>query len=388
MSEKKSLNIILNFLSMLFFLWIFLLSIKLLGGTFKHYFIGDAAKLIEDTTGNPIVSLVIGILATAIIQSSSSTTTIVVAFVGAGTLPFANAIPMIMGANIGTSITGVIVSFGNIRNKVEFEKSFSSAIVHDFFNWLTVMIFLPLELFTGIISKSALFISSLLVGGSSVTSFDSPLDTIVKPVSKGIEYFFANLLNNPIVEHTIGGKVKKFPEYDLLLLGVMIIISLTLLFIALKYMSKIMKTLLIGKFETILHKFVFNRISTALIFGTLFTMSVQSSSITTSLVVPLVGAGILNLNQVFPYMVGANIGTTITGILGSLVLGSSMGIAIAFVHTFFNIFGALVFIPLKIIPVKAAMLYSSFAVERRIWVIGLIVIEFFIIPLSLIFIFS
>ena len=87
-------------------------------------------------------------------------------------------------------------------------------------------------------------------------------------------------------------------------------------------------------------------------------------------------------------MVGANIGTTITGILGSLVLGSSMGIAIAFVHTFFNIFGALVFIPLKIIPVKAAMLYSSFAVERRIWVIGLIVIEFFIIPLSLIFIFS
>ena len=80
MSEKKSLNIILNFLSMLFFLWIFLLSIKLLGGTFKHYFIGDAAKLIEDTTGNPIVSLVIGILATAIIQSSSSTTTIVCSF--------------------------------------------------------------------------------------------------------------------------------------------------------------------------------------------------------------------------------------------------------------------------------------------------------------------
>lgn len=387
MPKKKATSLILNIVLMLLFLWIFLLSIKLFGGTFKHYFKHDAKSLIENATNNPMISLIIGILSTAIIQSSSSTTSIIIAFVGAGTLSVPNAVPMIMGANIGTSITNTIVSFGNVRNKLEFKRSFASATVHDFFNLLSVSVFLPLELATGMISKSAGILTQFLTGSTGV-KFNSPLNAIVKPVAAKIEMFFAQLLNNPIVEKVKDGKVKFSVEYDGILLAVMVVISLTMLFIALSRMSKIMKSLLLGKFERILHKYVFNNMATSFVFGILFTMSVQSSSISTSLVVPLVGAGILSLDQIFPYTIGSNIGTTITGILAALVTGSPAAITIALVHTLFNILGAAVFIPLRFIPINISTWFAGKAAETKMWAIGYIGVVFFILPVGLITIYG
>ncbi|MDA3884327.1 MAG: Na/Pi symporter [Candidatus Delongbacteria bacterium] len=374
--QEDSSSLLLRIIGMLFFLWLFLLSIKLLGGTFKNYFSDDTADLIKNATDNPLVSLFIGILATAIIQSSSSTTSIIVAFVGAGTLSLHNAIPMIMGANIGTSITGILVSFGQMRNKMEFNRSFSAAIVHDYFNWFAVLLFLPLEIMTGVLERSAIFLTSIFMGTSGM-KFKSPLDSVVKPLAKQIEYFVSNIMGNQIIEDKV--------QYDGALLTVMVILSLILLFVALNYMSAIMKKVLIGKFERIIHKYVFNQATTALLFGTLFTVSVQSSSITISIVVPLVGAGILSMEQIFPYAVGANIGTTITGILAALVTGNVSGISIALVHTLFNIFAAVVFIPLKFIPIGAANWFASKAGENKLWAIGYALIVFFIIPLLIIF---
>ncbi|PID27339.1 MAG: hypothetical protein CR982_06205 [Candidatus Cloacimonadota bacterium] len=372
-------------ISMLFFLWIFLLSIKLLGGSFKNYFINDAGSLIENATGNPVVSLFIGILATAIVQSSSTTTSIIIAFVGSGTIPMTNAVPMIMGANIGTSVTNTIVSFGNVRNKIEFQRSFSAAIVHDFFNWLSVLIFLPIEIFTnkvgengenlgGFIARSARSITEFIYGSGGV-KFSSPLDSLVKPVAKWLQSSIGNLFDLS----------SKKGDYSTILLLIMVGFSMILLFVSLKYMSKIMKSLLLGKFEVYLHKFVFNNTATALIFGVLFTISVQSSSITTSVIIPLCGAGILTLRQIFPYTIGANIGTTITGILASLVSGKIDGIIIAIVHTLFNIFGAAIFIPLKSIPIKLADSYAKLAANSRMWAIMFVLVLFFILPILLIF---
>ncbi|PID27119.1 MAG: hypothetical protein CR982_06620 [Candidatus Cloacimonadota bacterium] len=376
--KSPTIEFLINLIGILIFLWLFLISIKLLGGTFKHFFKEESVELIKSATGNPLVSLFIGVIATAIIQSSSSTTSIIIAFVASGVLSFNNAIPMIMGANIGTSITGLIVSFGNVRNKVEFRRSFSAAIVHDFFNWLTVIIFLPLELMFGILSKTATFLTSMVTGTKGVgVKFDSPLDSIINPISKCIEKSTSTLMGNPITE-------KGIPEYDATLLIVMIIISLSLLFLSLKYMSSIMKTMLLGKFEKIIHKFVFNNTITSLIFGILFTISVQSSSITISIVVPLVGAGILTLEQIFPYAIGANIGTTITGILAALVTGQACSISIALVHTTFNIYGGAIFIPLKRIPIGTARWFSDRVYENRLWALGFIVTMYFIMPLMVI----
>ncbi|MBN1969358.1 MAG: Na/Pi symporter [Candidatus Delongbacteria bacterium] len=369
---------------MLFFLWLFLLSIKLLGDSFKHFFESDAKDLIKNATGNPLVSLFIGILATSIVQSSSTTTSIIVAFVGCGTLPMVNAVPMVMGANIGTSITNTIVSFGSVRNKIEFQRSFGAAVVHDFFNWLSVLLFLPIEIITsrvnengeaigGFIARSATYITELIYGTQGV-KFESPLDSIVKPVSKFLEHNVSS----------ITGLSMEKGEYSLGLLIILVILSLVMLFISLKFMSTIMKKLLIGKFEAYLHRFVFNNPIIAFVFGILFTMSVQSSSITTSIIVPLCGAGILTIEQIFPYTIGANIGTTITGILASLVSGKIDGIVIALVHTLFNIFGAIVFIPLKFLPINIAKWLAVRAANNKIFAVGFVITVFFILPLVLI----
>ncbi len=382
--KEEKYDWIIKLVLMLVFLWLFLLSIKLLGEVFKHYFSDNTTDLIRNATGDPIVSFFIGLLTTAVIQSSSSTTSIIVAFVGAGTISFANAIPMVMGANIGTSVTGILVSFGQIKNKLEFHKSFAAAVVHDNFNWFCVLLFLPLEIMTGFLGKTASFLTDLFIGGKGV-KFSSPLDLVVKSSAKAIENFVARLFGNPITEHIAPGKTSYYPEYDGMLLTVMIILSLVLLFISLNYMSSIMKKILIGKFERIIHKFVFNNMLTSFLFGLIFTVSVQSSSVTISLIVPLVGAGILTLEQIFPYAVGANIGTTITGILAAMVTGNPSGITIALVHTLFNFFGAVVFIPLKVLPITTAKWFASKVRENRLWAIGFLVAMFFILPALFIF---
>ena len=72
----------------------------------------------------------IGVLGTVLVQSSSTFTSIIIAAVSSG-LPVNIAVPMIMGANIGTSVTNTLVAMGQIGNKKEFERAFSAATVHD-----------------------------------------------------------------------------------------------------------------------------------------------------------------------------------------------------------------------------------------------------------------
>jgi hypothetical protein len=59
------------------------------------------------------------------------------------------AIPIVMGANIGTSVTNTLVSIGQITNVSDFRRAFAGATVHDMFNWLAVIVLLPLEVATG-----------------------------------------------------------------------------------------------------------------------------------------------------------------------------------------------------------------------------------------------
>ena len=104
-------------------LYVFLISIKLMGGAFKLFGNDFAHQLITFTT-NPLVGLFIGILATSLVQSSSATTSVIVGLVASNALSITNAIPMIMGANIGTSITNTLVSLAHIHKKDEFKKAF------------------------------------------------------------------------------------------------------------------------------------------------------------------------------------------------------------------------------------------------------------------------
>ena len=353
-------------------LYLFLVSIGMIGTAFKG--MGrEFAEALFESNASALIGLFIGILATGLIQSSSTTTSLVVGMVAAGTfgddpqLAVAAAVPYIMGANIGTSITNTIVSLGHIVHKEEFKRAFSASVIHDFFNIFAVIVILPLELIFGLISRSAMWLSTSLIGTEALT-FKSPIKLITAPTVKWIDNFFQ--------------QQSYIDSYILLL-----IVALTFLFFSLRSLTKLIRSLVMLRLENFFDTHIFKTALRAMFFGVIITILVQSSSITTSLVVPLAGAGILQLRQIFPYTLGANIGTTVTSLLASMVSGTIAPLSVALAHLLFNIFGIGLLWPIekiRYIPAKLAEAFAERASENKFFPILYILIVFFIIPLILI----
>jgi sodium-dependent phosphate cotransporter len=152
--NKNTLKTFVKVLLVVISLYFFLVSIGLMGKAFKG-FGKDFAETLLQTTSNPFIALFVGILATSLVQSSSTTTSIVVGMVASGVITVGNAVPIIMGANIGTTVTNTLVSLGHITRREEFKRAVSGATVHDFFNLMCVAILFPLELATGFLQKFA-----------------------------------------------------------------------------------------------------------------------------------------------------------------------------------------------------------------------------------------
>lgn len=364
----------LKVLAVFAILYLFLVSIGMIGTAFKGLGKGLAETLIASSAG-PLIGLFIGILATSLIQSSSTTTSLVVGMVAAGSfgqdpqIAVSAAVPIIMGANIGTSITNTIVSMGHILNKNEFQRAFAASTVHDIFNVIAVIIIFPIEVTTGFLSRSANALTNMFIGAGSVT-FKSPIKVITTPTVHFMDQ----------ITHS-----QNFMNGNLLLA----LIALLLLFFSLRMLTKTIKNLVIQKLEAFFDTHIFKTWIRAMFFGVFITVLVQSSSITTSLVVPLAGAGILNLRQIFPYTLGSNIGTTFTALLASLVSGAHAPLAVAFAHLIFNITGILLIWPVKRIrhlPIHTAQWFAEIAVRNRIIPLLYIGILFFGIPLLLILI--
>ena len=122
----------------------------------------------------------------------------------------------------------------------------------------------------------------------------------------------------------------------------------------------------------------------AIAVGILITFSVQSSSITTSILVPIVGSGVLAIENAFPITLGANIGTTITAVLASLAVDGTEGLTIALCHVFFNLTSVALLYPfkaLRTLPIKLAMLLSSVTARRRYIAIIYVLVTFVFLPL-------
>ena len=349
-------------LQLLLFLYLFFLSLGMMGGSLK-LFGKDFSETLIRTTTNPFVGLFIGILATSIIQSSSSTTSIVVGLVAGGALTIDTAIPIIMGANIGTSITNTIASLPQIKRNNEFKRAFSAATVHDFFNFLSVIILFPLQLATNFLGIIATKMEELFSGIGGL-QFLSPVKAITKPVVKMIEVYFIDIP------------------------WLMFVLALLLLFVALKYMVSSLKVIVVSRAKDWFDQYLFKTAVRALFVGIILTIMVQSSSITTSLVVPMAGAGLLTLEQIFPYTLGANIGTTITAILAALLTGSPAAVIVAFAHLVFNISGIILWWPFKKLPILLARNFAEYSTRNKIIPVAYILVLFFLIPLLVIFIFN
>jgi len=360
---KENFKIVLKIAGVFLALYLFLVGIKGLSSGIKLLG-GDFAQQVMSTTGNPFVALFIGILATTLFQSSSTTSSLIVAMVGSGTVTLSGAVPMIMGANIGTTVTNTLVSIGHIQRGNEFKRAFQAATIHDFFNLLAVLVLFPIEYFFGILEKTASWLGVLLFGTiSSEEIFQSPIKAAVKWGSKHIQSL----------------------SFDNTTLYIMLSVLLT--FAMLFFIVKLLRSLVLEKVEAFFDTYIFKTALRAMIFGVLLTISVQSSSITTSTIVPLAGAGVLSLRQIYPFTLGANIGTTVTALLASLSLNVTAMVA-AFAHLFFNIFGiiAVYLNPfLRDIPVKLSEKFSDLAIRNKFIPITYLLVVFFLIPFLIIF---
>lgn len=361
---------LLRILIIVVLLYLFLVSIKLMGTSFKLFGGGIIDQLVKSYS-NPILGLFTGILATSLVQSSSMTTSLVIAMVGAGALTIDTAIPIVIGANMGTTITNVLVSFSLITRKADFRRAFAAATVHDFFNLCTIIIFFPLEIAFHLIEKSALLLTGLFVGIGGV-AFTSPLKLVISPATDGIKHFMLDTLS---LGDVAAGVV-------ILIIAVLVIVT------SLVYLVRSLRRMMVGRTETFFERYLFRNAPVALLFGMVLTAVVQSSSVTTSLIVPLVGAGIITLAKAYPYTLGANIGTTTTAMIASLATvgavgggpAATAGVTVAFAHLVFNLFGTAVFYPLRRIPIFLATRLAAVAAERKRWAVLFVVVVFFLLP--------
>jgi len=358
-------DLFVRILGLLALLFLFLVSIKLLESGIKVLGSDYTDNLFEGVS-NPIAGLAAGILATVLVQSSSVSTATIVALVGSGSLSVELAVPMIMGANIGTTITNTLVSIGSVGRNADFRRAFAAATVHDFFNVLAVAIFLPLQIMTGFLSTWAGWLAHQMPVGDAGGKFNSPLKSAVKGVA-------GKVIDLVEAMGATGGLL------SILLLSV----GLGLIFVSLTTITKLMRAVIADKAEKALNKALKKSGLIGIAIGALITIAVQSSSITTSLMVPLCASGVLTLDNAFPVMLGANIGTTITAFLASLATDIN-GLHIALVHVLFNVLATSLIYPVKAIrriPIRLARGLAIAAVRNKIMVVIYIGVMFLIVPL-------
>jgi solute carrier family 34 (sodium-dependent phosphate cotransporter) len=363
--SERSVPTPLRVLLVLFFLYMFLVGIGFLEAGIAAAGADFQANLLRSVS-HPISGLCAGLLATVLVQSSSVSTATIVGMVGAGTLPVSLAVPMIMGANIGTTVTNTLASLGSIRRAAEFQRAFAAATVHDFFNLMAVAILLPVELLTGVLSSTAEWVSDALRGAD----FD-PAQPGASPIRAAVKL--------PV--GWAQGVIEPGPLTSPLFVG----LGLVLIFLALAFITRNMRRLVAGGVERAMNRII-GRGGGAIgiLVGVGITVAVQSSTITTSILVPLVAAGVLTLRSAYPITVGANIGTTITALIASLAVMRPEGLTIALVHTLFNVAAVAIIFPIRrvrLLPVRMAEILAVFATRRHGAVFAYIVGLFIVLPL-------
>ncbi len=359
--NKNNQRIFLSAVTIAFAIGLFLFSIHMMGLAFNV--LGqNTARSILNVTSNPFVGLFIGLLITAILQSSSTTTSMTVIAVASGSLTLNNAIPIVMGANVGTTITSTIVSLSYITKSGEFRKAISAGTIHDVFNIVTVLLLFPLEIRYNLLASLSSSIASLvkspesnmvLLGASKFAPFDWLSHSIISMIG-------------PVIA---------------------MVLAVGLLLITVKHISKVLYNNLIGNAKRNFNDLIFKTNRKSFVWGFLITAIVQSSSLTTSLIVPLVATSKVRLRKAFNFILGANLGTTITALLAA-VFKSEAAISLAVAHLLFNAIGVAIFTALPTLSkgcTYVADRIGYYTLKYRLIGFAYILLTFFVIPFSLIY---
>ncbi|KAM6220864.1 LOW QUALITY PROTEIN: sodium-dependent phosphate transport protein 2B [Rhynchocyon petersi] len=446
---------IAKFILLLGFLYMFVCSLDVLSSAFQLLGGKVAGKFFTDGSvlSNPVAGLVIGVLVTVMVQSSSTSSSIIVSMVASSLLTVRAAIPIIMGANIGTSITNTIVALMQAGDRNEFRRAFAGATVHDFFNWLSVLVLLPVEAgthylesltnvvvesfpfqngedtpellkvitdpFTKLIiqldkkviqqiamkDETALNKSLVKIWCKTFTNVTQMNVTVPSPenctssslcFTDGLEYWTTK---NVTYKENIAKCQHIFVNLKLpdLAIGIILLItSLLVLCTCLIMIVKLLNSVLRGQVAVVIKKtlntdfpFPFAWLTgyLAILVGAGMTFIVQSSSVFTSAMTPLIGIGVITVERAYPLTLGANIGTTTTAILAALASpGNTLksSIQIALCHFFFNISGILLWYPIPFtrLPIRLAKGLGNITAKYRWFAIFYLIFFFFLTPLA------
>ncbi len=358
----NNLRIVLYILGALI---LFLFALDLLVSSLQHLG-GTVGETILLATSNPFAGLFIGLLITAMLQSSSTTTALVVAFVASGAMTLESAIPIIMGANVGTTITSMIVSLGFISRKKEFRRAVSAGSYHVFFNLLTVFVLFPLEYYYSFLSTISFRIAHYFFKPSAVA--------VKEEVSHSWSGFspLTDLLHRLIPSPFV-----------------LAVLALALLFSSILIFRKLISDLLRAKSPEAFSRFFFKNQIKSFSWGLLTTAAIRSSTITTSVVVPIVANKIATLRQAAPFIMGANVGTTITAFIAAILnTNTASAISIAIAHFLFNLIGVILFFPIPVLrrlPIELANGLGKITLQYRLAGFLFLLLTFFFIPFSLIY---
>uniref|UniRef100_UPI00358DE6FD sodium-dependent phosphate transport protein 2B-like n=1 Tax=Myxine glutinosa TaxID=7769 RepID=UPI00358DE6FD len=450
---KQVMLAIIKSILLLGFLYFFVCSLDMLSSAFQLVGGKAAGDIFSNSSilGNPVAGLVIGILVTVLVQSSSTSTSIVVSMVASGMLQVKTAIPIIMGTNVGTSITSTIVAIIQSGDRNVFRRAFAGATVLDCFNWLTVLVLLPIEAICGYLFhlSNAVVTSFHLQSGGDAPEF---LKVITEPLTNNVVQLDKSVIteiamgdpsayNKSLIktwckfeEHMVLRNVSvnntsncSSPEAcwphgngflternvtecegiekchhlfasttlsDLVVGIILLVSSLIVLCVCLILIVKILNSVLKGRIAVIINKtvntdfpypFAWIMGYLAILVGAGATFIVQSSSVFTSAITPLVGIGVITLERAYPLILGSNIGTTFTAILASLTSPSETlfeALQIALCHFFFNVSGIIIYYPIPFmrVPIKLAKMLGNRTAKYRWFAILYLIIAFFLVP--------
>uniref|UniRef100_A0A4W6FWK5 Solute carrier family 34 member 2a n=1 Tax=Lates calcarifer TaxID=8187 RepID=A0A4W6FWK5_LATCA len=409
------------------FLYMFICSLDILSSAFQLVGGKTAGDIFQDNSvlANPLAGLVIGVLVTLLVQSSSTSSSIVVSMVSSGLLTVQLAVPIIMGTNIGTSVTNTLVAMTQAGERSTFRRAFAGATVHDFFNWLSVLVLLPLEVATGYLYV----VTKLIIDSFQIQSGEAPelLNVITDILTESIIQLDQSVLSGIATgdpEARNKSLVKKWcqtftntvrPKHfnvcifcaslgkhlfvdvnlpDLAVGLILLALSLLVLCSCLVLIVKLLNSMLKGQVATVIKRiintdfpFPFGWVTgyIAILVGAGMTFIVQSSSVFTSAITPLVGIGVISIERAYPLSLGSNIGTTTTSILAAMASpGDTLANAlqIALVHFLFNISGIVLWYPIPFtrIPIRLAKGLGNITATYRWFAAVYIICCFFLLP--------
>jgi sodium-dependent phosphate cotransporter len=366
--------------AMLAALYFFMVAIKFIESGFTVA-LGCDAKDAFTIADNPLAGLVLGLMSTALLHSSSTITSITVTLVATHGLTIRQGVFIVMGANIGTCVTCIVVAFGQIRVRSRFQRAMETATVHTMFNVWSVMIMFPLEIVFHPLEKLSVLMSHAKTSGGS---FGSPVDAVVKP--------FANLLirvDTQTILDITSGKKECTSDVSLLSGGafegssmsdgqigaVVVVIGFLILAGSLIWFIQMLAKVFLGPTKVLVSRMLAFNGYVNIVAGAVITFVVQSSTVVTCTLTPMAGLGVFTLEQVYPLIIGANLGTCGTALLASLVVGDKQAVAVALAHLWFNVFGIVLFYPVHLMRRPILSWARSIAYFSASWaVIGVVFI--------------